>query len=222
MFRNQPLVDPIQNRCSWIILKIERKTSVLKSLFKKFRNIPSQMFFKIVVLKTFANFTGTICLGIFFNKVSNPQKCNFVNKWLQRRCFSVKFTKFLRIPFLQNISSGQTVSGFQSVTLLKNRLCQRWCSVNFANFLTEYLRITASCVYLWFSRSYFEKELLFDSEPLGNCLFYVPVAEFQPADTVNNYFAGAFQEFYKGTRSSLSKEFIYLNYLKIICENVNS
>ena len=132
----------------------------------------------------------------------------------------MKFTKFLRIPFLQNISSGQTVSGFQPVTLLKNRLCQRWCSVNFANFLTEYLRITASCVYLRFSRSYLER--LFDRAPLGNCLFNVPVAEFQPADTVNNYFAGAFEEFYKGTRLSLSKEFIYLNYREIVCKNVNS
>ena len=177
------------------------------------------MFFRIVVLKTFANFTESICVGVFFNKVSNPQKCCFFDKWMQHRCFSVKFTKFLRIPFLQNISSGQTVSGFQPVTLLKKRLWQRWCSVNFANFLTEYLAITASCVYLWFSRSFLEG--LFDRAPLGNGSFYVPVAEFQPADTVNNYFAGAFEEFYKGTRSSLLKELLYLKYLNIICKNVN-
>ena len=80
--------------------------------------------------------------------------------------------------------------------------------------------MTASCVYLWFSRSF--SEHLFDRASLGNCLFNVTAAELQPVDAVNNYFAGTFQEFYKGTRSSLSKEFIYLKYLKNICEKVNS
>ena len=80
--------------------------------------------------------------------------------------------------------------------------------------------MTASCVYLWFSRSF--SEHLVDRAPLGNWLFNVTVAELQPADTVNNCFAGTFQEFYKGTRINLSKEFIYLKYLKIICEKVNS
>ena len=150
--------------------------------------------------------------------MSNPQKCNFVNKWFKRRFFPVKFTKFLKISFLQNISSGQRVSDFQPVTLLKKRLWQRWCSVNFANFLTEYLRITASCAYLWFLRSFLQG--FFDRAPPGNGLFYVPVPEIQPANTVNNYLAGAFEEFYKGTRRSLLKEFIYLKYLKIICDEV--
>ena len=31
---------------------------------------------------------------------------NFTGKHLQRRCFLVKFTKFLRVPFLQNTSCG--------------------------------------------------------------------------------------------------------------------
>ena len=34
VFQNHPFVDPLQNRCSWIIHKIYRKTPVLKSLFK--------------------------------------------------------------------------------------------------------------------------------------------------------------------------------------------
>ena len=58
--------------------------------------------------------------------------------------------------------------------------------------------------------------------PLRNCLFNVQVAVFQPADTVKNYFKGAYSStVYKNTRSSHPKAFIYLKYLKIICEEVN-
>ena len=42
-----------------------------------------------------------------FNKVAGgPGACNFIKKILQHRCFPVKFTKFLRTPFLQNTSGG--------------------------------------------------------------------------------------------------------------------
>ena len=63
-------------------------------------------------------------------------------------------------------------------------------------------------------------EYLFHWAPLGNCLFYAQAAEFHPADTVKHYFTG-FQAFYKITRSSLLKTFIYLKDMKIICEEVN-
>ena len=63
---------------------------------------------------------------------------------------------------------------------------------------------------------------LFYRAPLRNSLFHVQVAEFQPADTVKNYFTGgAFQAFYARAKSSLSKACIYLKSLKIICEAVN-
>ena len=66
-------------------------------------------------------------------------------------------------------------------------------------------------------------EHLFYRRPPGNCLFLVQVAEFQPADTVKNYFTGAFQAFYKRTRSKPS-EGVHL--LKILenygCEEVYS
>ena len=58
--------------------------------------------------------------------------------------------------------------------------------------------------------------------PSVNCLFHVQVAQFQPEDVVKNYFIGAFQAFYKRTRTSHSKAFIYLNSLKIVSEEVNS
>ena len=35
MFQNQPFIDPLQNRCYWIIDKIHRKKPVLESLFNK-------------------------------------------------------------------------------------------------------------------------------------------------------------------------------------------
>ena len=80
--------------------------------------------------------------------------------------------------------------------------------------------MTASCVYLWILRSF--SEHLFYRAPLGKCLFHVQVAEFQPPDTVKDYFTGDFQAFYKITRSSHSKVFIYLKPLKIIWLEVNS
>ena len=57
---------------------------------------------------------------------------------------------------------------------------------------------------------------------MGNCLFHVQVADFQPADKVKNCFTGAFQAFDTRTRSSHSKAFIYLKSLIIICEEVSS
>ena len=52
---------------------------------KESRSSPSQMFFKIGVLKHFANFTGKhLCWSLFFKKR------------LWHRCFPVNFAKFLR------------------------------------------------------------------------------------------------------------------------------
>ena len=57
--------------------------------------------------------------------------------------------------------------------------------------------------------------------PLENYLFHAQVAEFHTAYTVKNYFTGAFQVVYTRTRSSHSKAFNYLKFLKIACEEVN-
>ena len=96
--------------------------------------------------------------------------------------------------------------------------------MNFAKFLgtsfllIEHLRMNAACVYLWIFRSF--SEHFFYRAPLGNCLFHVKVAEFQPPETVKNFFTGAFQAFYKRTRSGHSKAFISLKSLKTICQEV--
>ena len=119
---------------------------------------------------------------------------NFIKKRLQHRFFFLKFAKFLWTPcFTYNLWwLLLAVSGLQPATLLKKRLRQRCFSVNFAQFLrtsfllTEHLPMPTSCVYLWILRSFPEHS--FYTAPLGNCLFYVQVAEFQAPDTVKNCF----------------------------------
>ena len=46
-------------------------------------------------------------------------------------------------------------------------------------------------------------------------------AEFQPPDTVKNYFTGTFQAFYTRSRSSHVKVFTQLKSLKSVCEEHN-
>ena len=61
------------------------------------------MFFKKGVLKNSANFSGKhMCLSLFLIKLQAGRPATR----LQRRCFPVKFAKFLRTPFLQNTSGG--------------------------------------------------------------------------------------------------------------------
>ena len=61
-----------------------------------YRSSRSKMFFKIGVLKIFANFTKKhLCWSLF----STNFLTNFIKKTLQRRRFPVKFAKFLRAPF---------------------------------------------------------------------------------------------------------------------------
>ena len=113
------------------------------------------------------------------------------------------------------------VSGFQPANLLKKRLRKICFSVNFAKFLrtpfilTEHLRMTASCVYLWSLRR-FSEHFLYRAP-----LFYVQVAEFQPPDTVKNYSTGAPRTFYTRSRSSHSKAFICLKFLETVYKEVN-
>ena len=84
-------------------LKLEDATQIRSSL--------PEVFCKKDVLRNFIKFTGKhLCYSLFFNKVAGQSL--FFNKvaglrpavWLKRRlwhrCFSVNFSKFLRILFL--------------------------------------------------------------------------------------------------------------------------
>ena len=74
------------------------------------------MFFKIAVLKNFANFTGKhLCWSLFLHKVAGLRPATLLKKRLhkvaglrpatllkkrlQHRSFPVKFAKFIRTPF---------------------------------------------------------------------------------------------------------------------------
>ena len=50
-------------------------------------------------------FTGKhLCRGLFFNKVTGHQACNFSKRRLQYRYFLANVGKFIRRPILKNIS----------------------------------------------------------------------------------------------------------------------
>ena len=63
-----------------------------------FRSSRSQIFFKIGVLKIFANPKRKHLSGDTFLKSFNPE--GSVKKRLQHKCFPVKFAKYLRTPTL--------------------------------------------------------------------------------------------------------------------------
>ena len=87
------------------------------------------MFFKITVLKKFANFAGTHVSESSLIKLQALKTAT--KKRLQNRFFPVKFAKFLKTPlFTEHLHwLLLTVSSFQPATLLKKRLRQRCFSV---------------------------------------------------------------------------------------------
>ena len=56
------------------------------------------------VLRNFPKFTGKhLSQSLFFNKVAGLKPATLLKKRLWHRCFPMKFVKFFRTPFLQNI-----------------------------------------------------------------------------------------------------------------------
>ena len=63
------------------------------------------MFCKKDVLTNFTKFTGKhLCWSLFLNKVAGLRPTTLLKKRLWHRCFPANFAKFVRTPFLQNIS----------------------------------------------------------------------------------------------------------------------
>ena len=59
------------------------------------------------VLRNFAKLAGKhLCHRLFFNKVADLRPATLFKKRHWHRCFPMNFTKFLRIPFLQNTYGG--------------------------------------------------------------------------------------------------------------------
>ena len=83
------------------------------------------------VLRNFAKFTGkSLCQSLFLNKVAGLRPAILLKKSLWHRCFPVNFAKFLRTPFLQNIS-GRLLLYFEEI--IKNDFTQlraEWLNAN--------------------------------------------------------------------------------------------
>ena len=65
---------------------------------------PPDVFYKKVVLKNFAIFTGKhLCWSFFWIELQTWRSLNFINKRLYHKCFPVNIAKILRTPILKNI-----------------------------------------------------------------------------------------------------------------------
>ena len=92
------------------------------------------MFFKIVFLKNFANFTGKhLCWSLFFNKAAGLQ--TFIKKRLEHRCFPVKFTKFLIKSNLILDENGLEKIHFCYYLLQTNIYSEAACLLSFGIYL---------------------------------------------------------------------------------------
>ena len=120
------------------------------------------MFFKIDVLKFHQIYRKVSLSESFLIKQQTPRNAVLLKRKLQHRCFQVKFTKFLKITFLQNIFSGWFWHfRFPPCNSIKKGLQQRCFCVNFAKFLkTSFDRIPADhcflCLSVNFERSFSE------------------------------------------------------------------
>ena len=113
------------------------------------------MFFKIGLLKNFANFTENTCVGVYFSSICRPEACNFINRRPYHRSFPVKFSKFLRTPFLQNTSDSNFWK--HCVNKLQGRLnfsLVARCLLLFARCLLLFVRcsLRLGCCSLLFAR----------------------------------------------------------------------
>ena len=65
------------------------------------------------VLKNFTKFTEKhLCQSLFFNKAAGLRPATLLKKRLWHRYFPVKFVKFLRALFLQNVSGRVLVKNY--------------------------------------------------------------------------------------------------------------
>ena len=84
----------------WFLYDRDLHNERVKVRTLKDRTSPPDVFYKKVVVKIFAKFTGIRrCRSLFFNKVADPRPSTLLKKRLRYRCSPVKFAKFLRTYF---------------------------------------------------------------------------------------------------------------------------
>ena len=81
--------------------------SSMHDIFENTEPTTECVLLKKVLLKISQNlqeYTCTLYQGLFFTKVAGLKSAILLKKRLRRGCFPANFTKFLKIPFLQNTS----------------------------------------------------------------------------------------------------------------------
>ena len=125
------------------------------------------MIFRIVVLKFVTNIIWKhLCLSFFIRKLQALKIATLIKINSNRSVFLLNLRIFYEYVFYKNLQwLLLTVSGFQHETLIKNRLQQRYFTVQniWEHILTEHLRMITSCVYLWIFRSSLEHLFLYRS-----------------------------------------------------------
>ena len=91
----------------------------------------------------------------------------------------------------------------------------KYFSVNFAKLLRTNFERTSPDDFLWYLSVHFQN-ISFIESLWGTAYLMYKFVQFHSPDTVKNCFTGAFQVFYRRTRSGDSKAFICLKFLKII------
>ena len=143
------------------------------------------MFFEIAVLKNFTNFTWKHLCWSFSQESCRPSKLQLYEKETPTQVFSCKLDKIFMNALLQSISDGcfwqfqdsslqlnlKIDPGF--CKLFKNIFWQNSCGWLLLVFICEFWKVFLNTFFIEYC--------------LGNCLFCVQVAEFQPADTVKKY-----------------------------------
>lgn len=116
-------------------------------LQKMFRSSHRSCFIKKATLKDFALFRG-----------KDLQACNFNKQSLQHKCFSVKFTKFLRAPIcseclgncfyamVECLTSRNSIKRFSNILKVKSTRCFHF---SFNTFLTFIWKIFFSPFSSW-------------------------------------------------------------------------
>ena len=99
---HNPRKIPVEN--SWIIILQNNSKCLLlndkchtRYCLVCYRSSLPEVFYKKVVLRNFAKFTGkNLCQSLSFNKVAGLRSATLLKKRLWHRCFHVNLTKFLR------------------------------------------------------------------------------------------------------------------------------
>ena len=177
----------------------------------------------------------SICVKVLLIKFQDPRTATLLKRDFNRG-FSCKICKLFKSalfnrtsPVAASDSFGFPVCNFIKKETPQNMFFCKVCEILRTFFLlTEHLRMTTSCVYLWIFHNFLEFFKVFQNNSFKEQLWEVAYFMYKnyriPTTRYSNsqvYLTGAFQAFYTRARSNHWKAFIYLKSLKTVCEEVN-